>query len=248
MNEVKLLIFDLDDTLINYGGVTYLAWQDTCQKAVHEFYLTIDPVLLANEIVKVNDSIWQDESKRPRGNFSFYQLRKSIVQEALAHLKIKNEKMVEFLVKNYDQCKHNAMYVFEDVFVTLKTLKQRGYIIALLTNGDARIQREKLDRFKMEPLFDVIFIDGEQGVGKPEKEAYMNVLRQFDCEPHEACMIGDHYLWEVVAPITYGLKAIWVHRSEVGVKGHEDIQANAVIENIHKLLDIFTGEKLYEKA
>ena len=87
-------------------------------------------------------------------------------------------------------------------------------------------------------MFDGIFIDGEQGIGKPEKEAYENVLNMFHVQPGEACMIGDHYLWEVVAPISYGLKAIWVNRGELGVKGNERIKADAMIYNIGELLNI----------
>lgn len=239
MKDIKVLIFDLDNTLINYGGVTEKAWKLTCQRCVEEKKMSLDAAKLTYEIIKVNNLIWEDENKRPKGNFSFYELRKSIVKEALSHLKIENDEIVEYIVSNYSHYKHEAVYVFEDVFDTLKELRKRGYLIVLLTNGDSAFQREKLKRFDMEKLFDGIFIDGEQGVGKPEKEAYDNVLNMFQVQPYEACMIGDHYLWEVVAPISYGLKAIWVNRGKLGMKGNENIKADYVIKNISELLRIF---------
>lgn len=239
MNDVKVLIFDLDNTLINYGGVTEKTWRLTCQKCTEKYGMNLDAIKMADEIVRVNRSIWEDENKRPKGNFSFAKLRRSIVKEALDHLQIHHDEIVEWLVSNYSYYKHQAIYVFEDVFDTLNELKNRGYILALLTNGDSAFQREKLKRFDLEHFFDGIFIDGEQGVGKPEKEAYENVLNMFHALPGEACMIGDHYLWEVVAPIRYGLKAIWVNRGELGVKGNEAIKADYVIQNIGELLDIF---------
>ena len=100
------------------------------------------------------------------------------------------------------------MYVFDDVHPTLQTLRKRGYTLALLTNGDASTQREKLARFDLEKPLDYIFIDGEQGVGKPDKQAYDNVLNACNVKASEACMVGDHYLWEVVAPKKYGLIVI----------------------------------------
>lgn len=239
MDDIKVLIFDLDNTLINYGGVTNRAWQLTCQNCLEEYEIKISALKMADEIVRVNNSIWEDEKKRPRGNFSFYQLRRSIVSEALKHLEIYHQEIVEWLVSNYSYYKHEAVYVFEDVFDTLTELKKRGYRIALLTNGDRDFQREKLKRFDMEKLFDGIFIEGEQGVGKPEKQAYENVLNRFQVQPGEACMIGDHYLWEVVAPIRYGLKAIWVNRGDLGIKGNEAVKADFVIQNISELLEIF---------
>lgn len=239
MKDAKLLIFDLDNTLINYGGVTKRAWIKTCQNGVEKYKLNIDAMKIATKIIEVNNSIWEDESKRPKGNFSFYELRKSIVTKALSYLEINNEELVNWLVSNYSYFKYQAVYVFEDVFDTLNELKKRGYILALLTNGDSAFQREKLKRFDLEKLFDGIFIDGEQGVGKPEKKAYDNVLNQFNIQPNQAWMIGDHYLWEVVAPKSYGLNAIWVNRGKLGVKGNEDIKADFVIKNIGELLEIF---------
>lgn len=240
MKNVKVLIFDLDDTLINYGGVTQQAWLLTCQKLVKEFKINLDALKLTQTIVQINNALWNDEKKRPKGNFSFYELRKSIVKEALSCFELENkEDIIEFLVQNYSQCKSDAIYMFEDVPYTLKELKKRGYFITLLTNGDSRMQREKLSRFQMETLFDGIFIDGEQGVGKPEKEAYNNILKMFHVKPFEACMIGDHYLWEVVAPKKYGLKTVWVHRGELGIQENKEIKSDFIIGNISELLDIF---------
>ncbi|MBS5116194.1 MAG: HAD family hydrolase [Erysipelotrichaceae bacterium] len=239
MDLVRLLIFDLDNTLINYGGLTQKAWQLTCERLINSYQLDLDANKLANEIVAVNNLIWEDESKRPKGNFSFNELRTSIVTKALQNLNIENEEIVNYLVNQYSKCKHEVIYVFEDVEVTLKKLKKRGYLIALLTNGDSAFQREKLQRFDLEKLFDGIFIDGEQGVGKPEKRAYFNVLNYFKVSPNQACMIGDHFLWEVIAPKKYGLKAIWVNRGNLGVQSDEDTQADAVIKNIKELLNYF---------
>ena len=238
MNEIKVLIFDLDNTLINYGGVTQQAWQLTSKKLCENFDLEIDDQIIANEIIRVNNLIWEDEDRRPKGNFSFYELRKSIVREALDNLNMKNQDMCEFLVQNYSYYKHQAVYVFEDVKDTLKELRKRGYTIALLTNGDTKMQREKLDRFGLEKYFDGIFIDGEQGVGKPERKAYENVLKYFHVEASEAWMIGDHYLWEVVAPINYGLHAIWVKRFGSIVPDNITVKADYVIDNIAEILTL----------
>lgn len=239
MKNIKLLIFDLDNTLINYGGVTEKAWQLTTERCINTFDLTVDAKEMTEEIIKANDAIWKDETKRPKGNFSFSELRKEIVVTALKKMNIENEEIADFLVQQYAICKHEAIYVFEDVFETLTKLKEQGYLLALLTNGDGQFHREKLKRFDLEPFFDGIFIDGEQGIGKPERKAYENVLNFFHLIPDEACMIGDHYLWEVVAPKKYGLHAIWVNRGDLGIEGNERIKADAMIYDIGELLNIF---------
>lgn len=236
--KLKLIIFDLDNTLVNYGGVTKQAWDLTCTSALKEYDLNIDAMTLSDEIYRVNNMIWDDEFRRPKGNFSFRDLRISIVKEALNNLTINNELLVNHLVDNYDRCKRDSVYVFDDVLDTIETLRKKEYIIALLTNGDGKTQREKLKRFDLEKLFDHIFIEGEQGVGKPERAAYENVLNKCHVEVSEACMVGDHYLWEVVAPIQYGLHAIWVKRFGSMIPEEVTVQPDFVIENIGEILDL----------
>ena len=54
--------------------------------------------------------------------------------------------------------------------------------------------------------------------------------------PQETCVLGDNYLWEVVAPKEYGLKAIWVNRYD---QVREDNIADYTIKETKELLDIF---------
>lgn len=235
-NKVKAIIFDLDDTLINYGGVTKQAWYLTCGELIENFNIDYSSDVLAEQILKVNNSIWSDEEKRPKGNFSFMEVRKKIVTEALASFDIKDAAVIEFLVSNYSRNKQAAVYVYEDVHETLCKLKERGYIICLLTNGDTETQRNKLKRFNLGSLFDYVFIDGEQGVHKPEREAYYNVLNTCHIKADEACMIGDNYLWEVEAPKKYGLNAILINRTN---SIPDDCNADYTIKSISELLKIF---------
>lgn len=93
--KVKLMIFDLDNTLINYGGVTKQAWDLTCKKALEVFELPIDFMTLSDEIYRISNAIWDDESKRPKGNFSFTDLRTGIVKEATTNLNIYNDDLIE---------------------------------------------------------------------------------------------------------------------------------------------------------
>ena len=57
MKNIKLLIFDLDNTLINYGGVTEKAWQLASKKCTNTFDLSIDVKDLTNQIMKVGKKL-----------------------------------------------------------------------------------------------------------------------------------------------------------------------------------------------
>lgn len=236
MKDVKLLIFDMDDTIINHGHVTKPAWIKTGEDMVKEFHLDEDGTLIGKEIGDVSEAIFSDENRRPRGNYSPKEMRTSIIKEAFENLGFHHEEVIEYMVERYDYYKKTLVYVYEDVFDTLKELKNRGYILTMLTNGDSVFQRNKIKRLGLEPYFDKTYVSGEMGTDKPHKEAYYMIIDQFQVKAEETCMIGDNYLWEAVAPKEYGLKSIWVNRVK---KVIEDNKADYTIENISELLDIF---------
>lgn len=237
MKDINLLIFDMDDTLINHGHMTKPAWIKTAEKMVDKFSLSIDGTRLGIEIGDVSESIFEDENKRPRGNYSPADLRYRMISEALTNLNISLcDECIQYMISEYDSIKKELVCVYDDVFDTLVKLRNKGYILALLTNGDGEFQRAKIKRFNLEPYVDYVFISGEMGVDKPKKEAYDMVCEKCGVKANEACMIGDNYLWEAVAPREYGLMSIWVNRVN---KVIEDNKANYTIENISELLDIF---------
>lgn len=234
---IKLLIFDMDDTIINHGHMSYPAWIKTGEKLVADYHLDIDGTLLGKRIGKGSESLYNNEDTRPKVNYSPYEVRYKIIKEALDDLKIElaNE-YIDYLIKEYDSVKKEMVCVYDDVFTTLASLKEKGYILALLTNGDSKFQREKIKRFDLDPHFDYTFVSGEIGVDKPHRKAYEIVCNKCGVKLNETCMIGDNYLWEAAAPKKYGLTSVWVNRTGYD---KEDNQADYTIENIRDLLKYF---------
>lgn len=235
--NIKLLIFDMDDTIINHGHMSLPAWQKTGEKLVDVFDLNIDGTLLGKAIGRRSELLYNNENTRPKGNYSPYEVRYSIINDALNDIKMNLDKeYIDYLIKEYDQVKKEMVYVYDDVFDTLSQLKARGYQVVLLTNGDSQFQREKIKRFHLDPHFDKTFVSGELGVDKPHREAYEMVCKKCGVTTKEACMIGDNYLWEAVAPKEYGLTSVWVNRTG---QDKEDNQADYTIKNISELLNYF---------
>lgn len=240
MNNIKAIFFDLDDTLINFGGVTHQAWKLTCQKLLEEKHdLTIDPFILAKQINKINDAYWSDEESRPKGNIDFQKVRKGILQQAFNACHIENEEAIEFLLAHYSVYKEEAIYLYSDVYETLESFQSQGYKLVLITNGDGTRQRGKIARFDLEKYFDFILIEGEQGFGKPDLRIYQKALDLCHVLSSEACMVGDNYLWEVKTPIEYGMKAVWVNRNHQQLP-KKDVHPDMVIEHISQLKNIFS--------
>ncbi len=237
MDNVKVLIFDMDDTLINHGHVTKPTWIKTVKDMAEHFHLDIDTYTIGKEIGDVSDAIFDSEERRPKGNYDKRVFRTNLIKEAFSNVGYENDDVIDYLIDKYDENKHKVVYIFEDVLDTLVELKKRGYIITMLTNGDTDFQWEKINRLGFPPYFDRIFVSGEHNINKPEKSAYELVVNTFGVTLEEACMIGDNYLWEVVAPIQYGMKAIWMNKFHKKKTG--DTNPDYTIENISELLEIF---------
>ncbi len=81
----------------------------------------------------------------------------------------------------------------------------------MVTNGDARHQRRKIERHVfVEWFFDVIVVEGEMGVGKPEEVVYRYALSKLGVRPEDAWMVGDNLEWDVLTPQRLGLRGVWV--------------------------------------
>ena len=130
---------------------------------------------------------------------------------------------------------------FPGAIETLHELRKRDVRLALLTNGSADIQRRRIERHELVPLFDYILIEGEFGVGKPDQRVYLHALKQLEVEPEEAWMVGDNLEWEVVTPQLLGIFAIWFDSTRKGLPEASSIHPDRII---HALPELLTQEVL----
>ena len=52
--------------------------------------------------------------------------------------------------------------------------------MALLTNGSAAIQRRRIEKHALATYFDYILIEGEFGIGKPDRRVYLHANSHLD--------------------------------------------------------------------
>ena len=89
----------------------------------------------------------------------------------------------------------NSRVLFDDTFSTLAALKQRGYILGVVTNrhyGGPPFHEDLqtmglLDYFAYEPMA----ISADLGIRKPNPDIFMHALNRLSVQPEEAAMVGD---------------------------------------------------------
>lgn len=82
--------------------------------------------------------------------------------------------------------------------------------IALVSNGVSSIQRGRLSKCPLTPLFDAIVISEEVGVAKPDPRMLILALDMLGCtDRREAVMMGDSLTADIRAAVNAGVDSIY---------------------------------------
>lgn len=86
-------------------------------------------------------------------------------------------------------------------------------VLALATNGVARVQRARLAASPIQDYFQGIFISQEMGAAKPDKEFFTPILEALKVDAREAVMVGDTLSSDIQGAINAGIDSIWYSRN-----------------------------------
>jgi len=85
---------------------------------------------------------------------------------------------------------------------------EKRYRLGVISNGSASVQEVKLAKSGFEELFDAVFISGRFGRGNPSPALYLHVCAACGIGPEEALMVGDNYENDVRGAQAAGLRAL----------------------------------------
>jgi putative hydrolase of the HAD superfamily len=233
LGQVRALLVDLDDTLLDYSGGVEACWTEACKTCCAPTALDADALIRA--IADARVWFWSDPERHRRERVQMQRAWQRIVERALGQLEIAADGLSAAIAADFAARRREMMRLFPDALRCLTTLRQRGVALALVTNGDASQQRDKIERHGLAPYFDTIVIEGEFGTGKPEPAVYRHALAALGAQPHDAWMVGDHLEWDVAAPMRLGLSAIWIDRAGEGLPAGSAVVPHRVIRSLDEL-------------
>jgi putative hydrolase of the HAD superfamily len=94
---------------------------------------------------------------------------------------------------------------------TLKTLRERGLTLGVISNFDYRLYRI-LDGLALSRWFDSITISSEAGYAKPSAKLFETALQQHRLAPGEALHVGDSEHLDLLGASAAGLAAALIDR------------------------------------
>ena len=231
IRELPRAVFvDLDDTIVD-GSAVVDCWGVACECCAP----TVDPQAILTEILRLRDWFWSDPERHRVGRLDLSAARRQIVDMAIANVGCDDVGLATRIAERYDRCRDERMLLFPGAVETLTWLREGGCRLALLTNGAADAQRQKVVRFQLEPLFDLILIEGELGFGKPDERISRFALGKLAAAPRHTWMIGDNLEFDVGEPQKLGMTGIWIDAAGAGVPAASTVRPDLVIKGLGEL-------------
>ena len=222
MHQIRSILFDLGSTLwTSADKAAWLSLEQTSNlmavKALLSF--TNDKALSSMETHTLGTLVRKAVEKRirleARHNPGYEPDFVLATMEALRQLGISeaNRKLGEDIYEALRIRIPNSRVLFDDTLSTLTALKQRGYILGVVTNrhyGGAPFHEDLqtmglLDYFEYEHMA----ISADLGIRKPNPDIFMHALNRLNVEPEEAAMVGDSLKADILGARKLNILAIW---------------------------------------
>ena len=227
---MKALLLDLDDTLLDYSGGVDLCWEHACLTAAP----SVERARLLEALLEARRWFWSDPVRHRRERVDMLRAWTQIAADALARCD-GDPRHAAPLAEAYAARRRAAMRLFPDALDLLERLRARGVPLGLVTNGDARQQRDKIERHGLARFFDAIVVEGEFGAGKPDEVVYRAALDRIGVRPADAWMVGDHLEFDVDGPQRVGVQGVWLDREGLGLPAGSAVRPARIIRSLREL-------------
>lgn len=259
MNEnLRALIFDLDDTLMIEEGSAIAAFRESSQPVEKEYGIAAEK--LGEAARQCCRELWQQSPTRQYCLDTHISSREALWAEftgddpnlkilrewvpyfrqqswnnALSACGINNPALAKSLAEAFVRNRRKRQFLFPDTIPCLDELSKE-FSLALLTNGMSELQRKKINAAGIGRYFKEILIAGEIGFGKPDIRIFQLTLARLNLQPEQAWMIGDNLKRDMQGAKALGIKTVWLNRDQKA--GDEAIIPDFEISGLHQLLKV----------
>ena len=185
--------FDLDDTLYDHSMYVLGAYRDIAV-AVEK----IAGIPKADFFERIF-SDWQKLTSRCNTIFS----------NALAAWGIYSPQLENYLVQIY-RAHVPRIELFPGVLDGLRSLKEAGFLLGILSDGRPEVQRRKLHALGLEGMFDAEVFAGNPNFYKPDSSGFQRLIGLLGVEPMNMTYVGDNPFTDFEPAKRLGIKTIRV--------------------------------------
>ncbi len=236
MSAIRLLTFDLDDTLWDLRPVLLRAEQIT-----YEWLQRHAPALGAKfSAADLRDMRLQLARNDAQLRLRVTELRLRGMREALLLAGYKEPEASQLAQQAFEVFVHARHEVsFFEAALEVLTQLHRDFLLAAITNGNASPARLGLDH-----LFAFTISADQLARPKPCADPFHAALTRAQCAPAQSIHIGDHIEHDIRGAMQVGMHTIWVNRA--GAAYPDDARPDAIVRHLAELPDAvrFIAENL----
>jgi len=217
MKNIKAIIFDAYGTLFDVNSAA-----EKCKDKIGDKWEAFANYWRTTQL----EYTWlRSLMKRHK---DFWKITEDSLDKSMSVFKIDNS-MREELLNLY-----KILSPFEEVPEVLKSLKEKNFKLAILSNGTPSLLSELVKSNNLNNLFDDIFSIEEVGVFKPDSKVYDIPVKKYKIEKNEVAFLSAN-TWDVSGGGNYGYNSIWVNRTN-NIFDKLDYQPKLEIKNLIDLL------------
>jgi len=128
--------------------------------------------------------------------------------------------------------------LFNDTLSTLAVLKQRGFILGVVTNRHygGRPFYEDLQVMGLLDYFeyDHMAISADLGIRKPNPDIFMHALNRLNVPPEEAAMVGDSLKADILGAKMLNILAIWKPKASLREEARVAWMSSSIASQEHQ--------------
>jgi FMN phosphatase YigB (HAD superfamily)/carbamoylphosphate synthase large subunit len=186
LNEVRGVVFDLDDTLLDQK-----AWMVSKLEVTWHTEMAILP----ERAVFLSMALQIIEEGNRAGLFDALCLELGL-----------DDTIRLRLIEAYRKARPADRPIYGDVFPALYQLRRLGYRIGVLTDNPPASQRQKLDVCGLAQLIDTVVLTEELRTRKPDPEVFAKCARLLDLPSEQLVMVGDNLFRDMKGAIDAGYR------------------------------------------
>ena len=219
MKNIKAIIFDAYGTLFDVNSAA-----EKCKDKIGDKWEGFSSYWRTTQL----EYTWlRSLMKRHK---DFWQVTEDSLNKSMKAYKIDSSMKTELLDL------YKILSTFKEVAEVLKSLKEKNFKLAILSNGTPTLLNQLVKSNNLENIFNDIFSIEEVGIYKPDSKVYDMPINKYQIKTNEVAFLSAN-TWDVSGGGNYGYNSIWVNRNN-NIFDNLDYKPQNEIKNLKDLLPI----------
>lgn len=236
MARVKVVLFDLDDTLFAHAAAV-AAGVTAHRRALGGAIAVADD---AAELQRWHDLEEHHYHRYLRGEIGFLEQRLARARDfaapfGIALSPVEATAWFERYLREY----RVAWRLHSDALACLDAMPDARF--GIITNGELDFQLPKLEAIGLLPRMEHVIASGELGFAKPDPRIFQHACDLFEVAPNEAAYVGDRFETDAMGAASAGLTGVWLDRADIATASE---RAAAEASGVHIVTTLSDGPTL----